>query len=300
VPLVALAAHALTLRVQQHGWTSDRIIVASCLMVLGIHAIGYACAALRRHDMEEIARINTACSLLFLALLLGLLSPLADPARLSVASQVARLESDRVEASRFDYDYLRQHGARHGTAALERLTQRQSGADAAIIRQKAQQALQRPLFGPAPATAAGKRADVAANLRVLPQGASLPPSFLSQDWNGSPEARRLPACLTMPGSRCDAFVIDLNADGKPEVLLLATESGSWSAVLSGSADGAWKLALRLPWQASGCVALRDALAAGDYRLLPRAWPDLGVLGLRLALDDHTDEGREFRCPDAPK
>ena len=47
VPLVGLAAYALALRVQQHGWTSDRIVAAAVVTVVGSAALGYGWAALR-------------------------------------------------------------------------------------------------------------------------------------------------------------------------------------------------------------------------------------------------------------
>ena len=47
VPLVALAAYGLALRVQQYGWTPERIIAGACVVVAGCYAAGYALAALR-------------------------------------------------------------------------------------------------------------------------------------------------------------------------------------------------------------------------------------------------------------
>src|SRR5262249_61437855 len=47
VPLVALAAYALTLRVEQHGWTGDRIFAAAAVAVAASCALGYAWAVVR-------------------------------------------------------------------------------------------------------------------------------------------------------------------------------------------------------------------------------------------------------------
>lgn len=299
-PLIAIAAHALFLRVAQHGWTSARIVAACGLALLGMHATAYAIAALRRQGMDEIARVNTAGAFLFLALLLALLTPLADPARLSVASQVARLESGSVAASRFDFGYLVSDGVRYGRHALARLEANARGEDAALIRQRAQDALRKPTPQDGGRDVHPGREELVANLRILPPGANLPPSFLAQDWSKSAQRGRLPACLTTRGKRCDAFSFDMNGDGRTEVLLLAEERAAGSAVLAEDGDGQWRQVLRLPWQAGGCVALRDRLAAGDYRLLPHAWPDLEVFGSRMPLNADVGESGEFRCRDAPK
>ena len=42
VPLAELAGYALVLRVQQYGWTTDRVATAATVLVAGFYAIGYA------------------------------------------------------------------------------------------------------------------------------------------------------------------------------------------------------------------------------------------------------------------
>ena len=94
VPLVALAAYGLSLRVDQYGWTPDRIIVLACIVVAACCALGYALAAVLRGPwLRSIEPTNILAALVVLAALLALTTPIADPARLSVADQVARLES---------------------------------------------------------------------------------------------------------------------------------------------------------------------------------------------------------------
>src|SRR5690348_7105618 len=118
VPLMVIAAYALGLRVAQHGWTTDRIIAAASLVVAGCYALGYAWAALRPGRwLERIEICNVVAAFVTLAALLALFTPIADPARLSVASQVARLESGAVAPDKFDFAYLRFDGARYGKAA---------------------------------------------------------------------------------------------------------------------------------------------------------------------------------------
>ena len=90
-PLIAIAGYALALRVQQHGWTNDRIFAAACVLVMTWYALAYTWAVLRRGRwLQGIETGNVAGAYLVLAVLLALFTPLADPARLSVASQMAR------------------------------------------------------------------------------------------------------------------------------------------------------------------------------------------------------------------
>jgi hypothetical protein len=85
-----------------------------------VYALGYVCAALQRRWLAALAPTNVLSAYLMLALVVALNTSLADPFRLSVDSQVARLTSGRVEVDRFDYDFLKYRSGRYGTLALQR------------------------------------------------------------------------------------------------------------------------------------------------------------------------------------
>ncbi|HEV3018588.1 MAG TPA: hypothetical protein VGY49_06185 [Burkholderiaceae bacterium] len=61
-----------------------------------------------------------------------LFSPIADPARLMVADQMARLRSGAVGPDKFDFGALKFDGARWGAPALAQLAQTQEGLEAGI------------------------------------------------------------------------------------------------------------------------------------------------------------------------
>ena len=71
-------------------------------------SLGYPYAASQRHGswLNAIAPVNIGAAMLVLLVLLVLFSPLLDPARISVNSQMARLENNRSIAEKFDFDYL--------------------------------------------------------------------------------------------------------------------------------------------------------------------------------------------------
>jgi hypothetical protein len=90
VPLVAIAAYALSLRVGQYGWTPERIIACACAVVAACYSFGYVVAVLpRRPWLKRLETTNIFTAFVVLAVLLALFSPIADPARISVADQVA-------------------------------------------------------------------------------------------------------------------------------------------------------------------------------------------------------------------
>lgn len=122
VPLIALAFWGLALRIGQHGLTPERIIALACALVGAVFAGGYALAALRAflgrdRWMRLLEPTTLADAALAFLLILALFSPLLDPARLSVADQVARLERGAVTPERFDYAFLRWESGKAGQAA---------------------------------------------------------------------------------------------------------------------------------------------------------------------------------------
>lgn len=138
--LLVVAAVALGLRVEQYGWTPARIIAASGVAALGLHAVGYAAALRSGRTLLGLASTNTVAAGAICLLLVALMTPLADPARLTVADQIHRLETGRIAARNFDYHLLYWRSAIYGWQALERLTKTTDGPDADLIAKKAKEA----------------------------------------------------------------------------------------------------------------------------------------------------------------
>jgi hypothetical protein len=85
-------------------------------------AAGYAVAALSPgRALARIELCNVGAVILGVLVVLALFTPLLDPARISVASQVARLHAGQVTPEQFDFAYLRFAGGRYGAEALATL-----------------------------------------------------------------------------------------------------------------------------------------------------------------------------------
>jgi hypothetical protein len=283
LPIVAVGIYALGLRVGQYGWTSDRVIAAACLLVASCYAIGYAWAA-SQYDtwLHAISTVNVAAAFLVLAVLLALFTPIADPARISVSNQMARLEKGKVKAADFDFRYLRFEGGRYGRAALEELAQRGSGTDAEVLRREAVAALaleEKHRWQPGKHFAAP--ISVADNLIAWPAGAQLPASFLQQKWGVQPDFTTA-GCLTRAGMKCDAFSLDMNGDGKKEILLVDMPDADYGRLYAEGADGNWTMSATLAHGLTHCKPLMEKLRKGDFTLVEPRMKDLGVNGLQFS------------------
>jgi hypothetical protein len=297
-PLCAIAIYALGLRVNEHGWSNDRIVAAACLLVASCYAAGYALAALRKGWLAAIAPTNVATALIVIAVLLALFSPVANPERLSVDNQLARLKAGKVSASEFDYAYLRFEGGRYGRDALAQLRAGAAGKDGAAIRQGVDAAL--ALAGPGPRRKADPilaAGDVTANLTVWPATARLPQTFPGKAWNTDGPIQILPSCLRRAGAKCDVFLLDLAGDARPEVVVIDASGGpdADAAVMAEDAQGRWSVIGALPPDVAGCGPLRDAIAAGRVRAADPAGKALEIDGHRLGVRYHADAPL-YPCP----
>ncbi|MEW6022115.1 MAG: DUF4153 domain-containing protein [Pseudomonadota bacterium] len=247
VPLTAIAIYALALRVGEHGWTVDRIVAAACMLVASCYAIGYAAAALRKGWLALLAPVNIATAFVVLGTVLLLFSPLLDPARVSVNSQLARLEAGKIKIDKFDLVYLRFEGKRFGQAALAELdgAAARQHDDALRKRIAAVQAMQsRWETEINPEITLFKPATLSANLTVLPAGTRLPQSFLATDWMNQNSPVPVPECMFLSGMRCHAYLLDVTGDGKAEVVI-ADDSGRGARVAHENAEGHWQLIAEL-------------------------------------------------------
>ncbi|HZV85322.1 MAG TPA: DUF4153 domain-containing protein, partial [Brevundimonas sp.] len=276
------AIWGLALRIGQYGLTPDRITAAACALVGAAFAVGYGWAALspywRKGDwMRPLERTTIAAAVLTVAVILALFSPIADPARLSVADQVARLERGDVSPARFDYRFLRWNSGKAGRAALQRLAR----SDVPEIARRARSAETENRYV-ARAEAAPAPPLETLRIRVTPAGAALPASFRAQ-------FDRLSA-LRRCGDGCEARMVDLDRDGREEVLVA---SSSYISVFRREPDGLWFE--RSVHRAAVCEGssqdLAAALAGDRVMAVAPALPDLTIEGVRLRQEPGAPE-----CP----
>lgn len=284
-PLMAISVWGLSLRIGQHGLTPDRIIASACVVVGIAYAAGYGFAAQspfwRRGAewMKPLERTNVAAAVLAVLVIVALFTPLADPARLSVADQTARLERGAVTPDKFDYAFLRFESGRAGEAALARLA-RSSNPEIARRAQEAQKSDNAYGLRDAPA------ADFIPLIKAWPEGSALPQGFVAVA-EGT-DIRR--GCEAV--GDCVATSMDLDGDGAAEVLLANEYVVQLFALRS---DGTWES--QGSYGPQRCAGEdfgdpREAIRRGSLRPSPAPWPDLSFGGTPVPLSD------PVRCRDA--
>ena len=114
--LGALALYGLAERIGQYGWTIERSWAVVAWSFLMLFSLGYVYGIVRRRDgwTGELARVNTIMGIVVAVVMLLANSPVLDFRRISLASQVARVESGEVEAEALDFSYIERNLARPG------------------------------------------------------------------------------------------------------------------------------------------------------------------------------------------
>lgn len=286
-PLVILAFWGLALRVGQHGLTPDRIIAVACAIIGAAYAAGYGYAALRpfwrkgADWMQPLERTNVLTAVLAIAVILALFSPVADPARLSVADQVARLERGAVKPDQFDFRFLRFESGKAGEAALERLT-RSAAPD---IAQRARQVIAIKNRWDLRDEGEPDRIPV---FEVV--GSPLPADFVTEVRSGDDRYD----CVGQ--GICVARAIDLNGDNVMEVLIARSFSVDlWAR----NSDGVWTRQGAYPHLR--CVGgrredARERLKQGGVRIAEPRWPALSF-GDGPAVAPQLEQ--DIRCTPSP-
>ncbi len=180
LPLALLAGFAMGIRIGEYGWTPERIWGAIAVAVAIAYGVGGWWSVWRgRRDFDDALRpvqTNLAIAVCGIALFLAL--PILDFGAISARSQIARLESGRVEPGKFDWAAM---VFDFGPAGRKRLAE-VARAGPAEWRAMAASALKSTdRWAVAERTRAATEADdVAKRIRVLSPGLRLSPEILTR------------------------------------------------------------------------------------------------------------------------
>ena len=173
-PLAMVAAVSAWLRIDQHGFTPERLWALTFVGVVLAVALTYLWALIRGRgswpDRIRPANVHLAMGICAVALLLA--TPLLDFGAIATRHQLARLQSGKVKPSEFDWAALRFDFGPSGRRALERF----STSGPAPLRAHARNALAlNNRWAAREETRVGQDSRMlAGNIRVLPRPVAVP------------------------------------------------------------------------------------------------------------------------------
>lgn len=267
--LAGLAAYSLYLRIEQYGLTPQRYYAVLLVLMALLYALAF-CWALRPGQagwLASLRQTNPPLALLLLALLSLAQLPGLDAQESSARSQVARLLDGRVSAEHFDAYYLRHELGEPGRRQFATLQAR-------LHRGELFAAEQRQLL-----LASMDKADAESrgDYRLAKADAMQPETL---DWIGPAEDKadavveerlRKEECGY---AGCLLWAVDLDQDGRNEVLLLPTEHyGASLTFLARDPQGRWHRAGSFE-QIYDTDELIAAIRAGEVTLTPPRYRSL--------------------------
>ena len=274
MPVVAaLAFYGLLLRVQQYGWTIERCWAFVVWAVLTLFAVGYVVGIVRRRDAwtGELARVNTAMGLVVLAILLAANSPLLDFRKISLASQLERVESGEIELAEFDFWYAKTHLARPGYLAMEEMKAEIGESDPELVAM-----IEQPVRR---STAIGVDSESFwASVRYRPEPFEVPVGLKPMIEKAMPPApRQVPMVIRadLDGDGSNEYVLLLIGERRPVLAQFFYRAGN------GEGGGPWRLG-HMSFRIDGGEGFdREDVLEGDVSLTAPRYRNLSIGGVEL-------------------
>lgn len=118
-----ISFYGLSLRVDQYGWSLSRCWGMLTWLLLALFSVGYFWGILKRRDhwLTFMGQANVVMGLVVLVCMLLVNSPLLDFRKITVASQLNRLETKKIMPDDFDVQYFYRDLSRPGYLALQTL-----------------------------------------------------------------------------------------------------------------------------------------------------------------------------------
>ncbi|ELM6925124.1 DUF4153 domain-containing protein [Citrobacter freundii] len=274
-----IAGWSLWVRIQQYGWTPERLYGVLVVVVLLVWSFGYLASILRRgrNPLELQGTVILGVSLLALGLLVLLSSPVIDAWRISVNSHMGLYHSGKIKPDQVSL-YMLDHSGKPGRAALEALQK-----DVAFNQDsKRRRDLNSLLQGSRDPVKELTATQLVSKVVIAPGSEKPDDAF----WTFvKTQGYRITSCAEQ--NACVLVSQDLNADGHPEQVLYAFGDGE--SLVFGMQKNKWDLlaVARLP-EGFNKDKLLQAVANQQLGSAPRIWRDITIDGKRLPMTYYTE------------
>ena len=274
-----IAGWSLWVRIQQYGWTPERLYGVLVVVVLLVWSFGYLASILRRgrNPLELQGPVILGVSLLALGLLVLLSSPVIDAWHISVNSHMGLYHSGKIKPDQVSL-YMLDHSGKPGRAALEALQK-----DVAFNQDsKRRRDLNSLLQGRRDPVKELTATQLVSKVVIAPGSEKPDDAF----WTFvKAQGYRITSCAEQ--NACVLVSQDLNADGHPEQVLYAFGDGE--SLVFGMQKNKWDLlaVARLP-EGFNKDKLLQAVANQQLGSAPRIWRDITIDGKRLPMTYYTE------------
>jgi len=266
MPIISvLSLYGLVLRLNQYGWSVHRCWGFVVWLILTLLAVGYVMGIVRRRSewTIDLARVNTSMGLVVLAIMLLANSPVLDFRKISLKSQLNRVEAGEIELKEFDFWYVKNNLGRSGYLAMEKM-KRDIGDSNPEVLELINNPVNRWY-----AQRMGSPEDMWEKMIYRPTPFDVPErlrGFINKQYRARNEGEAV------------IFEVDLNADGQNEYLLFRLQEFGigYSQFYYLTKDG-WKGGvLNYPGWRMGGAEVHDMIKNGDIAIVDPPFKDLKI------------------------
>ena len=275
-----IACYGLMLRVEQYGWSVSRCWGLVLWAILALFSVGYLWGILKKRDLwlQHLSWINVRMGLVLLAVMLLVNSPLIDFRKITVQSQLARLEDGRTLLADFDLHYFRHDLAKPGYDALQQL-KAQHGETNPALALRIDALYRKDMHNE---TTEQNSKDQLQQLLValkLPDHVILPPA-LKQALSAWQKDHHWQLSYI---SQYHLRPIDLNTDGVQDYVLLTYSHDSIDATLFSLEGEKWQRSVlsQLFSEAKSTPQAEPQLETLELKAIPPQWPLLQIGGKKF-------------------
>jgi len=271
MPIISgLSLYGLVLRLNQYGWSVERCWAFVVWFIFTLLAVGYVMGIVRRRSewTIDLARVNTSMGLVVLAIMLLANSPVLDFRKISLKSQLNRVESGEIELKDFDFWYVKNDLGRPGYLAMEEMKRDIGDSDPELL-----ELINNPV-NRWYAQRLGSPEDVWEEMIYRPAPFDVPErlrSFINKQYRARNEGEAV------------MFEVDLNADGQNEYLLFRLQEFGigYSQFYYLTNDG-WKDGLlNFPGWRYGGAEVHDMIKNGDIAIVDPIFKDMKIGDLHV-------------------
>ncbi len=268
----AISCYGLILRVDQYGWSIARCWGILIWLLLALFSVGYVWGIARYRDnwLQQLSRVNVSMGLVVLVSMLVVNSPLLDFRKITVASQMQRLENGLLKPDDLDVYYFRNDLARPGYEALAAIKQRYAQSNPELVLRIDQ--LYRDRESPA---SDFTKANLLAAIKMT--SGDIPADLAEQLFQNVNQngwaAQRIQKYYVLP--------LDANSDGQLEYLYVQEFSSYSDVSLYFYAEDKWQSQPYAAVYEKHHHEFIESIKKSDYKAVEPKWRDIDVGGYRL-------------------
>jgi hypothetical protein len=270
IVLIALSAYGMSLRVAQYGLTVERILAIVLICIMLSYVLLYTVIIVFKRTTWSLffGQANTLMAILVSAIIVLMFTPVLDMSRISVDSQLSRLDQGKVPLEKFDFYFLARNGD-VGERALRALQERDDVKASLAISKRIELALKTK--GRAYLSGEMDQAVVKKMIKTYPLEATYDDSiweFIALNSYNANECMR---------DGCALLQVDLNGDSNDEYILFSKRNSNTSLrFFMKNKEGEYQpqytnLSLKMTYE-----ELVEKLEAGSFSLVRPQWQDLKI------------------------